>query len=150
MGRRLVVPCSVAAGSALPPMTVRSRPRGLPNGLGRRSSTRAASRRGGSCTTTLGRCVRSARGRSDGSIQERLRYAASINLGPAHPKDIPYDDLRKIFAGIKDDLSFEPATDKEGSIAATLAITNDEDAQAIARRILDLYLELNDRLKRKS
>src|SRR5262245_64287192 len=51
VGRRSVVPCSVAAGSALPPMTVRSRPRGLPNGLGRRSSTRRRQ-------TTLGRCVR--------------------------------------------------------------------------------------------
>jgi hypothetical protein len=84
-----------------------------------------------------------------GSIQERLRHAASINLGPAHPEDIPYDDLRRIFAGIKDDVGFEPAKGSEGRIAATMKITNDEDAQAIARRILNLFLELDDRLKRK-
>lgn len=28
-----------------------------------------------------------------------------------------------------------------------MKITSDEDARAIARRILNLYLELNDRLK---
>jgi hypothetical protein len=43
---------------------------------------------------------------------------------------------------VKDDLSFEPAKAYEGSIAATLAITNDADAQAIARRILTLYIDL--------
>jgi hypothetical protein len=82
-----------------------------------------------------------------GRIQERLQ-AAGINLLPARPQDIPYDDLRHKLVGIKDDLSFEPSKAGEGSIAATMQITNDEDASAIARRILDLYSELNDRLKR--
>jgi hypothetical protein len=85
-----------------------------------------------------------------GTIQERLRHAASINLGPAHPEDIPYDDLRRVFAGIKDDCSFEPARANEGRIAATLNITSGEDAQAVTRRILNLFLDLDDRLRRKS
>jgi hypothetical protein len=82
-----------------------------------------------------------------GRVQERLG-AAAIDLLPARPQDIPYDDLRRIFVGIKDDLHFEPAKGGEGSIAATMRITSDEDASAIAHRILNLYIELNDRLKR--
>jgi hypothetical protein len=84
-----------------------------------------------------------------GRIQERLQ-AAAINLGPARPEDIPYDDLRRKFVGIKDDLAFEPAKANEGRIAATMKITDDEDASAIAGRILSLCDELSDRLKRSS
>jgi hypothetical protein len=50
--------------------------------------------------------------------------------------------------GMKDDLGFEPARGGEGRNAATMRITGDEDASAIARRILDLYLELDRRLLR--
>ena len=82
-----------------------------------------------------------------GRVQERL-LAAAIELWPARPQEIPYDDLSRTFVGIKDDLHFEPAKGGEGAIAATLKITSDEDASAIAHRILDLYLDLDDRLKR--
>jgi hypothetical protein len=37
----------------------------------------------------------------------------------------------------------------EGRIAATLQITSDEDASMIARRILELYLELDRRAERE-
>jgi hypothetical protein len=60
--------------------------------------------------------------------------------------EIPYKDLRR--AGVKDDLAFEPAKGGEGSIAATMQITNDDDASAIAHRIFELYRELDHRLQR--
>ena len=41
-------------------------------------------------------------------IEERLQ-AAAVNLVPAQPRNIPYDGLRRVFVGIKDDISFEPA-----------------------------------------
>jgi hypothetical protein len=50
--------------------------------------------------------------------------------------------MRRTLAGIMDDLRFNEARHGEGRIPASLAITNDEDASAIARRMLDLYLDL--------
>ena len=82
-----------------------------------------------------------------GDVQKRLGTAA-LCFCPARPEDIPYEDLRRTFAGIKDDLAFEPAKGSEGSIAATLQITDDEDVRAIARRIVTLYFDSDDRLKR--
>ncbi len=82
-----------------------------------------------------------------GRVQERLG-AAAIDLWPAQPREISYDDLRRILVGIKDDLHFQPAKGAEGSIAATMGVTRDEDASAIAHRILNLYIELKDRLTR--
>jgi hypothetical protein len=83
-----------------------------------------------------------------GRVQERLRDAA-LSFWTATPDDLPYEDLRKTFAGIKDDLAFQPASGDEGMIAATLNITSDEDASKIARRILNLYCDLGERLKEK-
>jgi hypothetical protein len=82
-----------------------------------------------------------------GDVQRRLADAY-LCFAPASPEDIPYEDLRRTFAGVIDDLAFEPAKGNEGMVAATLRITNDEDARAIAKRILELYIELRDRLKR--
>jgi hypothetical protein len=81
-----------------------------------------------------------------GRVQERIASAA-LHFLPARPEDLPYEDLRRTFIGIRDDIAFEPAKGNEGRIAATMRITNDEDARAIARRILNLYLELNERLR---
>jgi hypothetical protein len=50
--------------------------------------------------------------------------------------------------GVKDDLGLGPARGGEGRIAATMRVTGDEDASAIAHRILELYLELERRLQR--
>jgi hypothetical protein len=82
-----------------------------------------------------------------GRVQERLGKAA-ICLVSARPDDIPDEDLRRGFVGVKDDLAFEPAQGSEGMIAATMRVTGDEDASRIASRILDLYLELRHRLLR--
>jgi hypothetical protein len=81
-----------------------------------------------------------------GRVQDRLGQAA-ICLLNVRPDDIP-EDLRSVLMGVKDDLGFEPARGGEGRIAATMRVTGDEDARAIARRILDLYLELDRRLLR--
>jgi hypothetical protein len=81
-----------------------------------------------------------------GRIQERLVEGA-IQFWPARPEDIPFEDLRRTFVGIRDDLAFEPAKGREGMIAATMKITSDEDARMIARRIMTLYAELDHRLK---
>ena len=84
-----------------------------------------------------------------GRVQERLG-AAAIKLLPARPQDIPYDDLRRTFVGVMDDLTYARAQGDESRILATLKLTNDEDARAIARRILNLYIDLDERLKRES
>jgi hypothetical protein len=46
-----------------------------------------------------------------------------------------------------DDLGYAQVEGDEGRILATMKITSDEDARAIARRIVDLYHAL-DRLLR--
>ena len=47
-----------------------------------------------------------------------------------------------------DDLSYAQAQgDDEGNIRATMRLTDDEDARAIARRIVDLYHELDGLLR---
>ena len=80
-----------------------------------------------------------------GSIRGRLVEAA-LRFGPARPDQIPYDDLRRRFAGILDDLSFQPAEGEEGRTIATLRITDDEDCRMVAQRIVSLCFELSDRL----
>jgi|ERR1700730_10575789 len=82
-----------------------------------------------------------------GRVQERLAEAA-ICLVSIRPDEIP-EDLRGVFIGVKDDLHFEPAQGGEGRIAATMRITGDEDASAIAHRILELYLEHDRRAERE-
>jgi hypothetical protein len=81
-----------------------------------------------------------------GRVQERLANAA-IHLVPVRPEDISDEDLRRAFLGVMDDLSYAQVEGDEGRILATMKITSDEDARAIARRIVDLYHAL-DRLLR--
>ena len=76
-----------------------------------------------------------------GRVQERLADAA-ISLIRIKPVDIPDEDLRRMLAAIKDDLSFDEPKGKEGRIAATLQKTDDADASEIARRIFELYDQL--------
>jgi hypothetical protein len=81
-----------------------------------------------------------------GRVQERLANAA-IHLVPVRPEDISDEDLRRAFIGVMDDLSYAQVEGDEGRILATMKITSDEDARAIACRIVDLYHAL-DRLLR--
>jgi hypothetical protein len=77
-----------------------------------------------------------------GRVQERLSYAAMV-LIRLRPDDFPEGELRRTFIGVLDDLTFDQAIGEEGSIAATLNRTSDDDARAIARRILNLYFALS-------
>jgi hypothetical protein len=51
-------------------------------------------------------------------------------------EDIPEENLRRTLIGVLEDLSYAQVEGDEGRIFATLRITDDEDARAIARRIL--------------
>ena len=74
-----------------------------------------------------------------GRVQERLGDAA-IFLIRVRPEDISDENLRRIFIGVMDDLSYAQAQrGDEGNIRATMRLTDDEDARSIARRILELY-----------
>jgi hypothetical protein len=77
-----------------------------------------------------------------GRIQERLGHAA-YTLIRLKPDDFPDKDFQRSFKGIVDDLTFEQPEGDEGSVSATLRCTDDEDARAIARRIVDLYHAVN-------
>jgi hypothetical protein len=77
-----------------------------------------------------------------GRVQERLMSAAIV-LIRLRPDDFPEGELRRTFIGVRDDLTFEQATGDEGDIAATLSRTSDEDARAIAHRILNLYFSIS-------
>jgi hypothetical protein len=76
-----------------------------------------------------------------GPLRKRL-FEAETYLSRISPEQVPEGDLRRTLIGINDDLSFDEPTGNEGRINATLRGTDDEDATAIARRILELYCEL--------
>ena len=73
-----------------------------------------------------------------GRVKERLRNAAA-SLVCLRPDGFPDGDLRRTFVGVIDDLTYQQGGENEGSISATLKITDDKDARAIARRIIDLH-----------
>jgi hypothetical protein len=81
-----------------------------------------------------------------GRVQKRLGDSA-IFLIRVRPEDISDEGLRRTFNGVMDDLSYSQARSNEERILATLKITNDKNAKAIARRIVHLYHAL-DRLLR--
>lgn len=78
-----------------------------------------------------------------GRINDRLRLAA-LSIVTLKPDDFPEGELRRKFRGVMDDLTFQQAKGNEGNIAATLGITSEEDASAIARRIFELYGDVRD------
>ena len=82
-----------------------------------------------------------------GNVRDRP-YEAAYYVLRVQPDEIP-DELRHVLVGVKDDLQFaaQPKWD-EGRLVDTLKITDDEDAKAIAHRILELYRELWIRLMR--
>ena len=77
-----------------------------------------------------------------GRIQERLLDAAHV-LILLRADDFPEGDLRRKFNGVMDDLTFEQPEGEEGRISATLSAIDDEDARAIAKRIVSLYHAVN-------
>ena len=81
-----------------------------------------------------------------GNLSDRL-YEAAYYILRIQPDEIP-DELRHVLMGVKDDLQFAQPKWDEGRPVDTLKITDDEDAKAIAHRILELYRELWIRLMR--
>ena len=81
-----------------------------------------------------------------GRVQERLGHAA-IHLFRGYPEDISDQQLLRTFIGVILDLSYAQAHGGR-RILATLKTMGDEDAMTIARRILELFHEL-DRLLRE-
>ena len=75
-----------------------------------------------------------------GNLSDRL-YEAAYYILRIQPDEIP-DELRHVLMGVKDDLQFAQPKWDEGRPVDTLKITDDEDAKAIAHRILELYREL--------
>jgi hypothetical protein len=90
-----------------------------------------------------------------GSVHERL-FEAFTYLVRIGPEDISDEDLRHAFVEVRTALTSEHAQgrsksrnlrdlSKEGRLVASLKAMDDEHAQDIARRIVDLYHAL-DRL----
>jgi hypothetical protein len=73
-----------------------------------------------------------------GSVHERL-FEAFTYLMRIGPEDMPDGDLRLAFAELMGALTAEEAKGTEGRLIATLKVMDDEDAQEIARAIVDLY-----------
>jgi hypothetical protein len=82
-----------------------------------------------------------------GPVQERL-CEALVYLHRIRPEDIPDPELRRILVEIKNDLTFDVPKGKEGRLVASLLNISNEDASAIAGRILDLYQCMDDLLGR--
>ena len=76
-----------------------------------------------------------------GNLNDRL-YEAAYYVLRVQPDEVP-DELRHVLVGVKEDLRFA-AHRGEGE----LVVTGDEDAKAVAHRILELYRELWTRLMR--
>jgi hypothetical protein len=76
-----------------------------------------------------------------GRVQERLEESYR-SLVAVQPKEIADDELRRMLVGIKDDLTFDEPTGDEGRLRATLRRLTDEDANAIAARVLALRNQL--------
>jgi hypothetical protein len=80
---------------------------------------------------------------SEGRLQERLASAA-INLTGIYlplESDLPKKNQEE-FKSIIQNLSKETAKGDEGAIQATTYKMNDQEAKQVARRILDLYIQL--------
>jgi hypothetical protein len=75
---------------------------------------------------------------SSGRMQERLADAATF-LMRVRREDISDEPLGRNLVSVLNDLSYVQAPSDEGRILATLKITSDENARAIASRIVDLY-----------
>jgi hypothetical protein len=75
-----------------------------------------------------------------GRIQERLADAAA-HLTYVMVSHISDDKLRRSFIGVVDDLTYLGR-----NIPATMKATNDEDARALAKRIVTLYHAFNRKL----
>jgi hypothetical protein len=73
-----------------------------------------------------------------GTVHERL-FEAFTHLARLGPEDIPDGELRPAFAELMAALTSETPKCTEGRLVATLKVMDQEQAQNIARAIVDLY-----------
>jgi len=81
---------------------------------------------------------------SDGSIQDRLAYAAGslVQLSPKELDLLP-DDLRKRFDTVTDSLTKHPAERTgEGSTQASARKIGSEEGTRLAREIVSIYIAM--------
>src|SRR4051794_36030741 len=72
-------------------------------------------------------------------LKERLRYAWSNSLSPLEPADFPDEEGHAEFEATRTELTaVGEAGEGEGSVPTTLWLANDEQAQALADRIVKL------------
>lgn len=85
---------------------------------------------------------------SKGDIKERLYRAWVSGLHVIRPHHLP-EDLRKEFAELRSAFTWVPVdTPGEGKLAATLRAMSDEEAERLANKILDMYVEVVERTAR--
>ena len=73
-----------------------------------------------------------------GTVHDRLFEAFTL-LARISPQDIPDGDLRAAFAELMAALTSESPKGTEGRLVATLKVIDEDQAQSIARAIVDLY-----------
>jgi hypothetical protein len=78
-------------------------------------------------------------GNPDTPLRDRLKAAYSRNLAVLDPADFPDDEGRAEFEAIRAELTaVGEAGEGEGSVTTTLWLASDEQAQALADRIVKL------------
>jgi hypothetical protein len=78
-------------------------------------------------------------GDTDIPLKERLRFAHTLSLSGLAPADFPDDEGRAEFEAIRAELTaVGEAGEGEGSVPTTLWLASDEQAQALADRIVKL------------
>ena len=82
--------------------------------------------------------------RADDDLRTRLRDAYVGSLVRVELNDLPEGDLRDTVKGIQEDLIWATPKGDEGSVAATVALLDELEADAIARRIFETFLKLRD------
>ena len=83
-----------------------------------------------------------------GRPQEWLR-AAWLRFHTVRPDDLPPGELRKLFIGIRNDLTSEEPTGNEGSVAATLRKMSNKQAVQLVGRIMAFIASSGTRSKRR-
>jgi hypothetical protein len=76
----------------------------------------------------------------DRTLKDRLLDAFISSLHRVQPRDLPTEEMRRVFIGIREDLSWC----EEGSAVATTRILDSEEARGIAERIFKLFLDVHD------
>jgi hypothetical protein len=72
-----------------------------------------------------------------GQLRERL-FSAALATSTLQPRDFVDDESRAAFGAIREMLTRHEASADEGRVGATLARMSDDEARAVAKRMLEL------------